>query len=67
MEMNEAGQDCEEKADRQVIKKAEQRCVNDSDCRRRCDRVFQKASSRPLADPVGIGICPPDQLVTEAL
>ena len=58
MEMNEAGQNCEEKADRQVIKKAEQRCVNDSDRRRHCDRVLQKASSHSLIDPVGIGILP---------
>ena len=67
MEMNEAGQNCEEKADRQVIKKAEQRCVNDSDRRRRCDRVLQKASSHSLIDPLESAFCPPNQLVIEAL
>jgi hypothetical protein len=50
MEMNKAGQNCEEESDGQIIEKTEQRCVNDSDCCRRCDQVSQKASSHFSAD-----------------
>jgi hypothetical protein len=41
--------------------------VNDSDRRRRCDRVLQKASSHSLIDPLESAFCPPNQLVIEAL
>jgi hypothetical protein len=58
MEMNETRQNCEEKPDRQIIRKNEQRCVNDSDCCRRCDQVSQKASSHFLPTPGDIGILP---------
>ena len=43
MKMNETGQNCEKKADRQIIEEHEQRCVNDSNCCRRCDQVSQKS------------------------
>ena len=52
MEMNEAGQNCQEEPDGQIIEKTEQRCVNDSDCCRRCGQVSQKASSHFPADPL---------------
>jgi hypothetical protein len=48
MEMNEAGQNCEEKANGQVTKEAEQSCVNDSNRCRVRDQVSQKASSLVL-------------------
>ena len=43
MKMNETGQNCEKKADRQIIEEYEQRCVNDSNCCRRWDQVSQKS------------------------
>jgi hypothetical protein len=66
MEMNETGQNCEEKADRQIIEKDEQGYVNDSNCCRRCDQVSQKASSHFLPDPLWQRHLPPGQLVIEA-
>jgi hypothetical protein len=52
MEMNKTGQNCEEKADHQVIEKNEQRRVNDSNCCRRCNLVASESlhpfSPRPL-------------------
>jgi hypothetical protein len=50
MEMNKTGQNCEEKADHQVIEKNEQRRVNDSNCCRRCNHVPQKAFTHSLPD-----------------
>src|SRR5450755_2419230 len=67
MEMNEAGQNCEEESDGQIIEKTEQRCVNDSHCCRRCGQVSQKASSHFSADPlVASAFRPPAQLAIEA-
>jgi hypothetical protein len=43
MKMNETGQNCEKKADRQIIEEYEQRCVNDSNCCRRWNQVSQKS------------------------
>ena len=67
MEMNEARQNCQEETDGQIIEKTEQRCVNDSDCCRRCGRVSQKASShlfcRLLVETDGL---PSGQLAIEA-
>jgi len=48
MKMNEAGQNCEEKANSQITKEAEQSCVNDSNRCRVRDQVSQKASSLAL-------------------
>ena len=66
MEMNETGQNCEEKADGQITKEAEQSCVNDSNRHRVRDQVSQKASSHFLPDPLWHRHLPPGQLVIEA-
>jgi hypothetical protein len=50
MEMNETRQNCEEKANRQITEKDEQRCMNDSKCSRCCDLVSQKASRQSLPE-----------------
>src|ERR1700690_263757 len=66
MEMNKAGQNCQEEPDGQIIEKTEQRCVNDSDCCRRCGQVSQEAPSHFPADPLWHRFWPPDQLASEA-
>jgi hypothetical protein len=48
MEVHETGHNCEEKADRQIIGKYEQRCMNDSDCCGVRDQVVQKAFTHVL-------------------
>src|SRR3954467_12451336 len=45
MDVNKAGQNREEKANRQIIEKDEQRCVDDSGCCRGLDQVSQRASA----------------------
>ena len=53
MEVNKTGQNCEEKADRQIIEKNEQRSVNDSNCWSTLRSGFlRKASSHFLPDPL---------------
>ncbi len=67
MEMNETGQNCEEKADRQIIEKNEQISVNDSNCWSRLRSGFlRKPPAIFCPTPCGVGICPPGQLVIEA-
>lgn len=58
MEMNKTGQNREKKADHQIIKKDEQRCVDDSNCCRRYHHVPQKASTCSRLTPRGIGHLP---------
>jgi hypothetical protein len=45
IEMNETVQNCEEEADDQITKEAEQRCVNDSNRNRVRDQISLKPSS----------------------